>query len=234
LYFKVLLSIAAVVSLALGLFQDFGTPQPAGQPPVDWVEGVAIMIAVLIVVSQLCLLMSHSPHFSQVVVGSINDWQKERQFKVLNEKKEERGVKVIRNGVERLIDVKVSLCSFNLTPSHHFYLCAQEVVVDDVALLEPGEIVPYDSIFLAGHNVKCDESAATGELDAIKKASYADCLVLKQALSGVHTEGGVLGSEHVSTHTNWFQRQDHDGCYCIRFIIPRRDIHSPRTGIFFP
>jgi Ca2+-transporting ATPase len=51
LRFKILLSIAAVVSLALGLFQDFGTPQPAGQPPVDWVEGVAIMIAVLIVVS---------------------------------------------------------------------------------------------------------------------------------------------------------------------------------------
>lgn len=165
----VLLSIAAVVSLALGLFQDFGTPQPAGQPPVDWVEGVAIMIAVLIV----------------VVVGSINDWQKERQFKVLNEKKEERGVKVIRNGVERLIDVK-------------------EVVVGDVALLEPGEIVPCDGIFLAGHNVKCDESAATGESDAIKKASYADCLLLKQALSGVHAEGGVLGAEHVSTHTDCF------------------------------
>jgi Ca2+-transporting ATPase len=148
--------------------------------------------------------MSHSPQFSQVVVGSINDWQKERQFKVLNEKKEERGVKVIRNGVERLIDVKVSLRSFNLTPSHNLFLCAQEVVVGDVALLEPGEIVPCDGIFLAGHNVKCDESAATGESDAIKKASYADCLVLKQALSGVHAEGGVLGGEHVSTHTDCF------------------------------
>lgn len=165
----VLLSIAAVVSLALGLFQDFGTPQPTGEPPVDWVEGVAIMIAVLIV----------------VVVGSINDWQKERQFKTLNEKKEERGVKVIRNGIERLIDVK-------------------EVVVGDVALLEPGEIVPCDGIFLAGHNVRCDESAATGESDAIKKASYADCLALKQALSGVRAEGGALGGEHVSTHTDCF------------------------------
>ncbi|KAG1872060.1 Ca-transporting ATPase [Suillus tomentosus] len=155
----VLLSIAAVVSLALGLFQDFGTPQTTGEPPVDWVEGVAIMIAVLIV----------------VVIGSINDWQKERQFKVLNEKKEERGVKVIRNGIERLID---------------------EVVVGDVALLEPGEIVPCDGIFLTGYNVKCDESAATGESDAIKKASYADCMALKHALSG---EG-----EHVSTHTDCF------------------------------
>jgi Ca2+-transporting ATPase len=167
------LSIAAVVSLALGLFQDFGTPQPAGEPPVDWVEGVAIMIAVLIV----------------VVVGSINDWQKERQFMTLNEKKEERGVKVIRNGIERLIDVK-------------------EVVVGDVALLEPGEIVPCDGIFLSGHSVRCDESAATGESDAIKKASYVDCLALKQALSGVRSEGGALGGEHVgehlSTHTDCF------------------------------
>jgi len=49
----VLLSIAAVISLALGLFQDFGTPRPAGQPPVDWVEGVAIMVAIFIVVSTL-------------------------------------------------------------------------------------------------------------------------------------------------------------------------------------
>ena len=50
-FLQVLLSIAAVVSLALGLFQDFGTPRPAGQPPVDWVEGVAIMVAIFIVVS---------------------------------------------------------------------------------------------------------------------------------------------------------------------------------------
>jgi len=50
----ILLSIAAVISLALGLFQDFGTPRPSGEAPVDWVEGVAIMVAVLIVVSLSC------------------------------------------------------------------------------------------------------------------------------------------------------------------------------------
>ncbi|KAF9457841.1 hypothetical protein BDZ94DRAFT_1325934 [Collybia nuda] len=135
----VLLSIAAVISLALGLFQDFGTPRPEGEAPVDWVEGVAIMVAVAIV----------------VIVGSLNDWQKERQFKSLNDKKEERGVKVIRDGQERVIDIK-------------------EVVVGDIALVEPGEIVPCDGVFLSGHNVKCDESGATGESDAIKKISYED------------------------------------------------------------
>lgn len=141
----VLLCVAAVISLALGLFQDFGTPRTSDEPPVDWVEGVAIMIAVAIV----------------VIVGSVNDWQKERQFKVLNEKKEERGVKVIRDGVETVVDIK-------------------EVVVGDIALLEPGEILPCDGIFLSGHNVKCDESGATGESDAIKKASFEEVVDLYQ------------------------------------------------------
>jgi Ca2+-transporting ATPase len=74
----------------------------------------------------------------------------------------------------------------------------QEVVVGDVALLEPGEIVSCDGIFLSGHNVRCDESSATGESDAIKKASYNDCLLLK-------TPGGVHGtSQYVSAHTDCF------------------------------
>jgi Ca2+-transporting ATPase len=50
----------------------------------------------------------------------------------------------------------------------------QELVVGDIALVEPGEVVPCDGIFISGHNVKCDESGFTGESDAIKKLSYAD------------------------------------------------------------
>jgi Ca2+-transporting ATPase len=73
--------------LALGLFQDFSTTRPDGDPPVDWVEGVAIIIAVLIVLG----------------VGSLNDWQKEKQFEGLNEKREERSVKVVRDGRDQLI-----------------------------------------------------------------------------------------------------------------------------------
>ncbi|WWD17545.1 calcium-translocating P-type ATPase, PMCA-type [Kwoniella shandongensis] len=149
----ILLSIAAVVSLALGLYQDLGTPPeyifndqcppPNGckEPQVDWVEGVAIVVAIMIV----------------VLVGSINDWQKERQFKKLNEKREDRTVKVIRTGNEQVINVK-------------------DLVVGDICLLEPGEIIPVDGVFLRGHNVRCDESGATGESDAIKKFSYDECI----------------------------------------------------------
>lgn len=139
----IILSFAAVISFALGLFQDFGTPREPGEPPVDWVEGVAIMVAILIV----------------VLVGSVNDWQKERQFMALGEKRDERGVKVIRGGTEKVVDVR-------------------QVVVGDVALLEPGEVIPCDGIYLGGHNVRCDESGATGESDAIKKVSYDEAMRL--------------------------------------------------------
>jgi hypothetical protein len=54
-------------------------------------------------------------------VGSLNDYQKEQQFRVLNQKKEERGVKVIRDGVEHIIDIKASAYSFPISyPSASF------------------------------------------------------------------------------------------------------------------
>ncbi|KAK4688429.1 P-type Ca2+ transporter type 2C, partial [Tremellales sp. Uapishka_1] len=155
----ILLSVAAAVSLALGLYQDLGTPPtvtfnaqcpaPVGcpEPRVDWVEGVAIVVAIIIV----------------VMVGSVNDWQKERQFKKLNEKREDRSVKAIRGGNEMVINVK-------------------DVVVGDVCLLEPGEIIPVDGVFLRGHNVRCDESGATGESDAIKKFTYDECIEERDGL----------------------------------------------------
>lgn len=77
-----LLTAAAVISLALGLYQTFGVSHDDGKPKVEWVEGVAIIVAIAIV----------------VVVGAANDWQKERQFVKLNKKKDDRQIKVVRSG----------------------------------------------------------------------------------------------------------------------------------------
>ena len=129
----ILLSVAAVVSLALGIYQST-QPQPQGQAPVEWVEGVAIMVAIFIVIT----------------VEAANDWQKERQFVKLNKKKEDRAVKVIRSGKSREISV-------------------HDILVGDVMHLEPGDMIPVDGIFISGHNLKCDESSATGESDLLKK-----------------------------------------------------------------
>jgi len=130
----ILLTVAAVVSLALGIYQSV-SPSPTNTGAhVEWVEGVAIVAAILIV----------------VIVGALNDFQKERQFVKLNKKKEERFVKVIRSGKSQEISV-------------------HDVLVGDVMHLEPGDLVPVDGIFIDGHNVKFDESSATGESHILRK-----------------------------------------------------------------
>lgn len=60
----VLLCIVAAISLVLGLYQTFFQPHLPGQSPIEWVDSITIMAAVLIV----------------VVTGAINDYQKEKQF----------------------------------------------------------------------------------------------------------------------------------------------------------
>ncbi|ATY61566.1 plasma membrane calcium-transporting ATPase 2 [Cordyceps militaris] len=136
----ILLTVAAMISLALGLYETLGVDHPDGAPaPVDWVEGVAICVAIIIV----------------TVVGSLNDWQKEKAFVKLNARKDDREIKVIRSGKSFMINV-------------------QDILVGDVLHLEPGDLVPVDGIFIDGHGVRCDESSATGESDALKKTAGAE------------------------------------------------------------
>jgi Ca2+-transporting ATPase len=131
-----LLSVAAVVSLAVGIYQTFGVKHdPAsGEHGVEWIEGVAIIVAIAIV----------------VMVGSVNDFQKERQFAKLNKKKQDRLVKAIRSG--KTVEMSVF-----------------DIMAGDILLLEPGDMVPVDGILVEGFGVKCDESQATGESDIIRK-----------------------------------------------------------------
>lgn len=116
----ILLTVAAAVSLALGLYETFGTKaryDEAGNkiPKLDWVEGVAIIVAVVIV----------------VLVGAANDFQKERQFAKLNAKKEDRELIVIRNGVQTMISV-------------------YDLLVGDIINLQTGDIIPADAILVNG------------------------------------------------------------------------------------
>lgn len=61
----ILLTIAAVISLSLGIYETVSSGHG-----VNWVEGVAICVAIAIV----------------TIVTAANDWQKERQFKKLNKR----------------------------------------------------------------------------------------------------------------------------------------------------
>ena len=131
-------------------------------------------------------LLHYIPHadscFQKVIVGSLDDWQKRRWIRVLNDK-EERGVIVIRSGVKCVIDVK-------------------ELLVGDIALLRPGEIIPCDGIFISGHNVKWDESGATGESDTLKKVGYDDRTVPREQAK---REGAdIHGFDAPNVHTDYF------------------------------
>ncbi|KAJ5091720.1 hypothetical protein NUU61_006590 [Penicillium alfredii] len=134
----ILLTIAAVISLAVGIPQSLHPADP-DEPGVEWVEGLAILIAIIIVVT----------------VGAANDWHKERQFAKLNKKKENRHVKVMRSGRTEEISIF-------------------DILVGDVMYLEPGDMVPVDGIMIEGHDVKCDESSATGESDLLRKTPADD------------------------------------------------------------
>ncbi|RCK54815.1 Calcium-transporting ATPase 2 [Candida viswanathii] len=147
----VILCIAAVVSLALGLYETFGSgthydDEGKPLPKVDWVEGVAILVAVCIV----------------VLVGAANDYQKERQFAKLNAKKEDRELIVIRNGGEQKL------------------ISIYDLLVGDVVNLQTGDVVPADCILLQGE-VECDESALTGESHTITKVPVDEALQIYES-----------------------------------------------------
>ncbi|RKP22666.1 E1-E2 ATPase-domain-containing protein, partial [Syncephalis pseudoplumigaleata] len=161
-----LLSIGAIISLAIGIYEDYSPQHPKDEPRVGWVEGTAILVAVLVV----------------ILTNSINDYQKEKQFRKLNAKKEDRTVKLVRDGRECEVSV-------------------YDVNVGDIMKLEPGEIVTVDGLYLDGCNLKCDESSATGESDELKKnteESGGDCFILSgsKVLEGVGSMLTIAVGEH--------------------------------------
>ncbi|KAI9738920.1 MAG: hypothetical protein M1818_005234 [Claussenomyces sp. TS43310] len=166
----ILLSVAAVVSLAIGIYQTVGIDHKDGQPGVEWVEGVAIIIAILIV----------------VVVGSLNDFQKERQFVKLNKKKQDRLINVIRSGKTQEISV-------------------WDILVGDVVHLEPGDAVPVDGILIDGHNLKCDESQSTGESDLLRKRPADEVFAAIEAGEDLHKmDPFILSGAHVTEGVGTF------------------------------
>ena len=129
-----ILIVAAIVSIVLGCtFSE--------DPSKDWIDGVSIVIAVLVV----------------VLVGSITDYQKEQKFHELNEVQAEgTKYKLIRNG----------------QPEDHI---SDDLLVGDLIMINYGDIMPADVLLIEGNGIRMDESALTGESDAMKKERYEKC-----------------------------------------------------------
>ena len=93
-----------------------------------------------------------------VSVGSITNYKKEMKFQDLNNIQQgTTKYNVVRNGIPQLI-------------------ISDDILVGDLIKINYGEILPADMLLVEGNGIKIDESALTGESNAVKKNSYEKCL----------------------------------------------------------
>lgn len=148
----IILIIAAFVSLALSLYTKYVDAEAAGdetESEAGWIEGVAILGAVLVV----------------VLVVAFNDWSKERQFRGLQNKIEsDHKFAVIRNGqLEQLpvSDILVGdICQVkygDLLPADGILVQSNDLKIDESALTGESDQVKKseskDPILLSGTHV---------------------------------------------------------------------------------
>ena len=111
----------------------------ADKPWVNIIEPVGVFIALMLATG----------------IGFIFEVRAEREFRVLNQKKDERPVKVLRwaAGANR-----------NSDRPQMYQVKKCDVVLGDIVRLESGDEVPADGRVLTARSMRVDESAFTGEM----------------------------------------------------------------------
>ena len=101
-----------------------------------------------------------------VLVGSITNYQKETKFHELNEV-QNKGTKynIIRNGKAK-------------------EYISDDILVGDLIMINYGDIMAADLLLIEGNGIKMDESALTGESDAMKKEPFHKCIELQDQDKG--------------------------------------------------
>jgi len=152
-----ILMVAAVVSLAVGMYDD---------PATGYIEGVAILTAVLVV----------------ALVTAVNDYEKERQFRVLSAANDEVDILIYRDGQAGLMSI-------------------DDLVVGDIIVVEAGDRIPCDGILIQCDGLEIDESALTGEPDDVAKNMTEDPFVLSGCTATAGT--GRLVAMAVGANSQW-------------------------------
>ena len=132
--------VSAIVSLVIGIYED---------PATGWIEGVAILSAVLIV----------------AVVTACNDSASQDQFRKLNKQEKNIKVKVLRNGSPQEVDTNslvvgdiVTLETGDKIPADIVVLSADSLTVNESSLTGEGDDKKKDTgvdpFLFSGCNVK--------------------------------------------------------------------------------
>ena len=137
----VVLLVVFCLSVSISLYEIYF----AGKGWSTMIEPFGILIALLLATG----------------VGFIFEVRAEKEFKILNKKKDERKIKVLRwrneatkTGRPQMLQIKKS-----------------DVVVGDIVRLESGDEVPADGLLIKSDALHVDESAFTGEMYATKTLS---------------------------------------------------------------
>ena len=149
----VILIICAVISFGLSFYHPTDTTFVSGQKPkeanVEWIEGVAIIVAVLVV----------------VLVTAFNDWTKERQFRGLQSKIElDQKFNVVRNDIVKQIPIKDivvgDICQIkygDLLPADGVVVQSNDLKIDESSLTGESDLIKKheskDSFLLSGTHV---------------------------------------------------------------------------------
>lgn len=111
---------------------------------LEWIEGVAILVAVLVV----------------VLVTAVNDWRKERQFRGLQNKIEkDQQTSVVRDNRVQQIPVTElvvgDLCFIKYGKSSSMFVLEKNFFFI-------GDLLPADGLIVQSSDLKIDESSITG------------------------------------------------------------------------
>ncbi len=120
-----LMFVSAIVMFILGLLNDHFL-----------IEGLAVMVAVILATG----------------VAFASEYKSDREFEVLNARKDSLHVKVLRQGEVHSLP-------------------QEEVVVGEVVLLETGDEIPADGRLLKATELYVDQSLMTGESEPVRKAA---------------------------------------------------------------
>ncbi|KAF8372116.1 mca-3 [Pristionchus pacificus] len=175
----VILLVSAIVSLALSFYRP-PENEVAGaddsEHDAGWIEGVAILISVCVV----------------VLVTALNDFTKERQFRGLQAKIEtEHRFAVIRGGqsiqivVNELVVGDIAQIKYGMFPLVYRLLTIFGEFEFKWPCIE-GDLLPADGVLIQSNDLKIDESSLTGESDQIKKSPEHDPIIM----SGTHVMEG--------------------------------------------
>ena len=140
----IVLLVVFFFSVAVSIYEVFWM----GKSTLTLIEPVGVLIALLLATG----------------IGFILEVKADREFDVLNKKRDERPVKVLRwlKGADRTKD-----------SPQIFQLKKSDVVVGDVVRLESGDEVPADGRLVESRSLRVDESAFTGEMYTKKTADVA-------------------------------------------------------------